>query len=547
MPLTEAEELELLILLEYERRQLNQEQQEIERQRIREDEVYFLRNYVYIEDKSSTAGIGLFNLWPKQEEVLAVLNAKQFTIILKARQLGLTWLVLADTLHHMLHKLGYMVIAISKRDQPDAIELGKRMKLMLTYLSKFAPWLILERQNMRDWERANGKKWQGLSWSYKEHEIIIERPDGEPSRFLTLPASPDTAHSFTANRVILDEWALHPWADEIWTGAFPTMNRPDFSGQVIGLSTGRVGTLFQLIWESAKQDLNRFVTIFLSWRADPRRTDEWYEQTKRDLPNTWRSQYPENEEDAFTVGDEAFFLEWRKDVHASFPALWYPPLHWKIVRAYDPGFGSRACMKWYAISPDGWAVCYREYYPHKVIDEDQAKEVNRLSVRPDGKPEKISYTVSGVDAWNKNKQTSLSTAEIFRKAGITLRRANTDLENGWRRLHRWLKIEIGQDGGLMSMLRFSQSCINTIRTYPGLETDKTNPETVKEGQEDHCQDCDRYFAMSRPQPDPEKPKEDPLEEAAKELDKRSLQYEIIQRVLAAQKKGKRARDVGDVI
>jgi hypothetical protein len=532
MSLTVKEEVELLHLLELDNK-------DKERNQILNDESYFLKNYAYIEDKTNPRGISLFNLWPKQEEVLTLINTLQFLIILKARQLGLTWLVIGDTLWQMLRNYGYTAIAISKRDKPDAIELGKRMRLILRYLPN---WLIREK------EKAKG--WRGLTWRYTEHEILIERPDGEPSRFLTLAASPDTAHSFTANRVILDEWALHPFADDIWTGAFPTMNRTDFSGQVIGLSTGRIGTLFEKIWTAAKQKMNRFTTVFLSWRADPRRTIEWYEQTKLDLPNTWRSQYPENEGDAFTVGEEAFFLEYQEEIHAPFERDWYPPNHWKLIRTYDPGFGSRACCKWYAISPDGSAVCYREYYPQRVIDEDQANEINRLSKRPDGTAEMVSYTVSGVDAWNKNKQTTISTADIFRRKGIPMRKANTDLENGWRRLHRWLKVETDNQGQPTALLRFTKACVNTLRTYPSIKISQTNPETVDDGQEDHPQDCDRYFAMSRPEPDKAKPKTE-LEvkfEELKETAPDSLELRVAKRVLMVDKVKKRgARDVGDVV
>lgn len=288
-------------MLELEREEQDRQHQENEKQRILVDgdELYFITYYVYIEDKTSPEGISLFSLWPKQERALYMLQKEQFLIALKARQLGLTWLVLVDTLFNMVRVKNYTAIAISKRDDPDAIELSLRMQLVLRHLPS---WLIRPKSQSKDWN--------GLTWSANDHEVYIYRPDGESSRFMTLPASPDTAHSFTANRVILDEWALHPFAADIWTGAFPTMNRAGFSGQVIGLSTGRRNTLFEEIWNKAKQGINRFKTIFLSWRADPRRTQEWYEQTKIDLPNTWRSQYPEREEDAFAVGEGAFFVEW---------------------------------------------------------------------------------------------------------------------------------------------------------------------------------------------------------------------------------------------
>ncbi|MHB1420394.1 MAG: hypothetical protein ACYCX4_12570, partial [Bacillota bacterium] len=225
----------------------------------------------------------------------------------------------------------------------------------------------------------------------------------------------------------------------------------------------------------------------------------------KDLPNTWRSQYPAVPADAFTVGDAAFFPEWDEQVHVL--TEWRPPMEWKRVRAYDPGFSSRACMKWYAICPDGWAVCYREYYPTRTTDEEQAREINRLSKYDDGEPERIDYTIADTDAWTPSRDSGQSTAETFQRMGIRMRQADKSLENGWRRLHEWLKPYEGHDGKLMSYLRFLRNCANTIRTYPGCEQSNTNPEDIGRSSEHHCQDVDRYFVMSRPKPYAEPAKE----------------------------------------
>ena len=73
----------------------------------------------------------------------------------------------------------------------------------------------------------------------------------------------------------------------------PDINRPT-GGKVIGISTGRRGTLFEQIWNDAHWEYggekgagrNMFKGIFLPWHVDPRRTREWYEQTKETFPIT---------------------------------------------------------------------------------------------------------------------------------------------------------------------------------------------------------------------------------------------------------------------
>jgi len=264
---------------------------------------------------------------------------------------------------------------------------------------------------------------------------------------------------------------------------FPTVNRPA-GGQVIGISTGAIGTLFEEIWNGAMRGENGFFPVFLPWNVDPRRTLEWYEATRRTMPNTYRREYPATPEEAFTAGQGAFFPEWDYSVHVIPEPGWYPPRGWRIVAAYDPGYGSRACFKWYAISPEGWAVCYREYYPTQTTDEDQARAIIRMSRDPDGNPERISYIVAGLDCWVKNKQTGESTFEVFSRIGrqegfpLHLIQAQTDLANGWRRLHSWLQPFDHPKEGRMALLRFTPACANTIRTYPAIRQSDTDPEDV---------------------------------------------------------------------
>jgi hypothetical protein len=455
--------------------------------------LYFCQEYVFIEDKSSRDGVSRFTLWPKQREALQEIIDNQFLAILKARQLGLTWLVLAWALWMMISYKGYAVIAISKRDDPDAIALSLRIQLMIRYLPK---WLIRERTSAT-------RNWSGFTYEANDHEVTIYRPDGEPSKFMTLPASPDTAHSFTANCVILDEWALHPFDRAIWTGAFPTINRADFSGKIIGLSTGRRNTLFEEICNDAAAGINGFRMIFLGWRSDPRRDDAWYERTKVKLRNTYRSQYPASIPDAFSVGEGAFFEEWNEEVHVPVRS-WEPPNNprWLIAGAYDPGFATHACFKWYAISPDGWCRCFREYYPHKVTDRQQAEDILRRSVyyNSGNKPMRFDYIVADTDAWTPSRDSGKSTAEVFADHGLHMAQATKSLENGWRRLHEWLEPYDGPDGKKTALLTFTGDCANTIRTYPSCEESESNPEDISKKSEHHPQDVDRYFVMSRPEP-----------------------------------------------
>lgn len=473
----------------------------------KDDVEFFINNYVFIEDPDHPDGKTSFKLWPAQADALEQILENRLSIVLKARQLGLTWLALAIIAHHLIFKPGFTANAISRRED-DSKELIRRCKFIFNELPRF---FIQEKKN-------SFEGWTGPTWSGGTEELRIEHPEGQNTRFKSFPASPDSGRSFTSSLVLLDEWAFHQYDRQIWTAAFPTINRPT-GGQVIGISTGRRNTLFEEKWQQATEGTSNFKPIFLPWHADPRRDRKWYEGARAELGGLVHAEYPATPEEAFTVGEGAKFQEWDPSVHVPFGADWYPPVSWRIIRAYDGGY-YRACCKWYAIAPDGWAICYREYYPHKKTDPEQAEKIRELSRDNDGAPEDISYTVADTSCWAPNQETGRTTAQIFAEHGVPLRQAMKDRENGWRRLHQHLAPFEDEHGNTISRLRFTHACKNTIRTYPMIEAHEQNPEDIANDQEDHCQDTDRYYAMSRPGTDM-------LSEEVKERRRRERERKVV--------------------
>lgn len=448
---------------------------------------YFIEENLSIEDRDTPGVVIPFKLWEGQKESLELMFRERLIIILKARQLGFTWLSLAYALTKMLFTPGFLTVGLSKREDPDAKELVRKMKFMLRHIPD---WIIREKGD------KDSKGWKGMKWYDTSLTITIEHPDDEPSVFQSMTSSPESGRSFTANLVVLDEWAFQEYARDIWDAAYPTINRPT-GGQVIGLSTAKRGTLFEEVWKQAYAGENNFAPIFLPWYTDPRRTQEWYEQAKIDLPNSYKREYPNNPEEAFSVGAGAFFPEWDLDVHVLPERGWYPPEYCQLYGAYDSGYGSRACFKWYAVFPDGRTVCYREYYPHQITDDVQVEHIVKMSKDLKGNPERLKMVYADPSCWNKQSGSGQSTAEVFLRGGVRMVPADNDLSNGWRRLHQWLKPR-GEDK--TPLLRFTWNCPNTIKTYPSCEQSKTNPEDISKTSEHHPQDVDRYFVMGRPRP-----------------------------------------------
>lgn len=191
----------------------------------RDNVVYWANTYCVIEDKDSPEIIVPFRGWDAQNETLRDFDKYRLNLILKARQMGITWIALYYCTHDLLFNLGHTVVALSKTED-DAKELVRRMSVIL--------------DNQPEILHAGGLKYTSTTST-----IIITDGGGRlKSTFKAFPASPAAGRSFTGNILLLDEWAFQEAADEIWTSAYPTINRPT-GGKVIGLSTIKKGTLFE--------------------------------------------------------------------------------------------------------------------------------------------------------------------------------------------------------------------------------------------------------------------------------------------------------------
>ena len=315
------------------------------------DVCYFIEGFVKIEDRDSVELAIPFKLWEKQKDVLMSFLTERLVQVLKARQLGLTWLALAFSVWNMIFKGGYSVLALSKTEN-DAKELVRRVVFILRNLPV---WMINESE-----------------YSATALTVTITK-NKDASVFQSFPASQDSGRSFTANLVLLDEWAFQQWAREIWRAAYPSINRPT-GGQVIGLSTIERGTLFEDLWLDVK---NGFKKIFLPWNSDPRRTPEWYEATRLAMGDGAMAEYPATEAEAFAIPGGAFFSEFRTNIHIKEPLDTIPEWYQRY-RTLDYGLDCLACY-WIYIDAQGFGRIYKEVHIENLVIGRAAYEILKAS------------------------------------------------------------------------------------------------------------------------------------------------------------------------
>ncbi len=467
---------------------------EIETKSLESSPSKFIDDYGWVQDPDSPEGKSKFKLWPEQKRALADIVLHRLLCILKARQLGITWLVLWYALHGMLFRVGYTVVALSRRDD-DAMELVNRMRFMLKNLP---PWLCVE-------GKVYIPGYTGVVWNATAHEVEIIRADGEASRFIAMPASQDSGRSFTASLVILDEWAFQQYATQIWTAAYPTINRPT-GGKVIGLSTAKRLTLFHEIWDKFK-DFG-FHRVFLGWRADPRRDDAWYEASKKALAagQKYMQEYPSTPEEAFSAGEGTAFPEFSRDLHVCEPFV--IPMHWRRWMSCDNGYADPFAWYWFAVSDDGQVYIYREYSRYrdseKIHYTTQARRVMELSeqvhideygVEVPGY-EKIDFIATGVDAWSTHHrdEQGKDMTDYYREGGLAygLIRAVTDRRLRKATWHEYLKPYEGPGGKLTAKVQIFDTCTHLIENLPNLLADEKDREKVADSEIDNQYDSAGY-------------------------------------------------------
>lgn len=242
----------------------------------------FIARLTIEEPQGQQSTLVPFDLWPEQRRALEVIQTAPRLIILKARQLGITWLILAEDLWDCLHHPGVVVLYFSK-GQLEADELIRRVAGM--------------------YERYDGTK----SRLVKQNGSELVWDNG--SRMRSLPATPSAGRSFTATKVRFDEFAFMQWGQQVYTAAKPTI---DGGGKLIVFSTANgEGDAFHTLWEGAIKGLNSFATLFLPWHARPSRDAAWYARVESDALTSaeMRREYPGTPEDAFSPITADQFLE----------------------------------------------------------------------------------------------------------------------------------------------------------------------------------------------------------------------------------------------
>ncbi len=247
--------------------------------RAAESKSYFINKFCKIKDP--LGGIVPFALHDFQETTLVQLTSTRKSLILKARQMGLTWLVAADVLHDCLFRKACLQIVISKTED-DAYDIMERIQFMYDLLPKFF-------HEMEVTERNKG----AISLS-------------NYSKIKSQPTTQNAGRGKPPYKLVIDEFAFCRFDTLLFNSAETALSH---GGKAVVLSTANgYGNEFARLWFGAMRGENNYVPIFLPWYAYPGRTLEWIEsETKgwqewrraQEYPDTWESAFRQTGRPAF--------------------------------------------------------------------------------------------------------------------------------------------------------------------------------------------------------------------------------------------------------
>lgn len=242
--------------------------------------LYFLSTYWKIAHPAH--GMIPFELRDAQKATLGTWMDSRLSIVLKARQIGFSTLVIGLAFWTTFFHEDKFVIALSRTER-DA---GKLLKKGLYGYRRLPEWMLA---------RGPARKSETLS--------KLEFSNG--SSIESLPAS-DPARGESAYIIIVDEWAFFPDPESAWSAIEPAA---DIGGRIIALSTADgVGNLYHEMCVGAQTGSNGFEFVFHSWRAVPERDDAWYEAKKRSMSEAQLHQeYPSTPEEAFIKSGSPIF------------------------------------------------------------------------------------------------------------------------------------------------------------------------------------------------------------------------------------------------
>jgi hypothetical protein len=345
------------------------------------DPFFFIDQFVWLQPQHGGPP-ERFRLWDFQRDVLDDMQEQSNIVVLKARQLGLSWLALAYGLWLVTQNRG-MTMLILNRNLGTAVELLDRIRFMHKRLP-----VELQATIVQD---TNDQKMPMLAF-------------GNGGRIISLPSGEDTGSGLTAQYIVADEVAKWKWARATFTAILAIVSGGGTT--LVAISTAKgTGNYFHELWKNAQpgaEQPNGYWPIFIPSSAHPARDDAWLEAEARKYPDLrrFKQEHPERDLEAFQLADEAVFEEFDRDIHH---AEHTREPQWPVWRGVDFGYHHSPCY-WIEIQADRVAHVFSELDQRKSTTDELG-----LAIAARDRELEITSAPAGVDPAGKARTSQAGT------------------------------------------------------------------------------------------------------------------------------------------
>ena len=286
-----------------------------------------------VGEKVDEDGVELFEgvskrlvLWPHQCEVLHALMRRRMIVIVKARQLGITWVLAIYALWYAMTHPGsnVMIVSIGEREAKAVIR-------RILWLYNSLPAAIRAAYPMPR------KTAEQLEFTHVSGSALIQ----------SIPSGNAAGRGETVDVLMMDEGAHWEDAETRLASLLPTSGD---IGQTIFASTakGLGGSLYEKYMGAPANGWHR---LFHNALARPDRTPEWVEAKRRDLGPLGPQEYPLTDDEAFIASGKSVFsiqtLRWYA-ANSVRPAIWRGrfELNARVVEPQDDQWGGWQVWNW---------------------------------------------------------------------------------------------------------------------------------------------------------------------------------------------------------
>lgn len=402
--------------------------------------------------------------WPFVNALSADMQAHDRLVVVKSRQMLVTWLGCAWVLYRALTGGPGTHLVISKEGR-SAKEMIMRIAFLLDHRERDAVDLLDPDERV---------KMVGTAITFTDRDV----------RILSLPASPHAVRGQSPTTVFWDEMAFTPRDQDVWSAVKPAV---DAGGRFLGVSTpnGPTGVFHDLV----RDESGRFHVHRLRYQAHPERTKGWETSARAGLSGArWRRE----QELSFEGAEGKVYDQFEQPVHV-LPHRVHPARRKRIAIYRGLDFGYRRPAVVWAFEDERNALTVFADLLGDRWSLDRVIEWIRMVDEAHGITER-DVTWTAVDpAGAAASDFGISPVEALREAGFKVVYRSSNVSPGIETVRALLR-----DANDRVLLRIDPRCEELIRAFEGYAWDGDDDAPKKDGLHDHLMDALRYLVINLP-------------------------------------------------